>query len=60
MEDYLLKVSKVIVDLVRVIQRLEKEDVDLTVGDIQTVWRAKTILGYKTPDSVEEGTGRII
>ena len=46
--------------LARIIQRLEKEKVDLTVGDIKTVWELKTLLGYSFPESIEEGTGRLI
>ncbi len=50
----------VIQNLVAIIQRLEREGVDLVVDDIKTVWKAKTILGYSHPDSIEEGTGTLV
>lgn len=48
------------IDLGRIIQRLERENVDLTVDDIKTIWKLKIALGISTPISVEEGTGSMI
>lgn len=48
------------IDLARIIQRLEREQVDLTVDDIKAVWKLKTALGESIPVSVEEGTGSLI
>jgi hypothetical protein len=52
--------QELILKLTRIIQRLEHEGVDLTVEDIKTVWRAKIYLGYCTPESTEEGTGKMV
>lgn len=54
------KSINLIADLVIIIQRLEREGVDLTVDDIITVWKAKTQLGYSNPISTEEGTGSLV
>lgn len=54
------QIDKLITDLTRIIQRLEREGADLTVSDILSVWKAKSYLGYSTPESVEEGTGVMI
>lgn len=50
----------VAVELARIIQRLEREKVDLTVDDIKAVWKLKMLIGYSNPVSVEEGTGSSI
>jgi hypothetical protein len=47
-------------DLTRIIQRIEKEGYDITSDDIQTVWKAKTKLGYSNPVSIEQGTGSML
>ncbi len=52
--------DKIINNLVYTIQRLEREKVDLTVDDIETVWNAKTLLGFSHPVSIEEGTGSML
>lgn len=52
--------EKLAIELGRIVQRLEREGVDLTVDDIKTVWKLKTLLGERTPISVEEGTGSLI
>jgi hypothetical protein len=54
------KTINLITDLTYIIQRLEREGVDLTVDDIKTVWKAKSFLGYSTPISTEEGTGSLV
>jgi hypothetical protein len=56
MEDNL----NLIYDLTRIIQRIEKEGYDITCDDVQTVWRAKTKLGYSNPISIEQGTGTLL
>ena len=48
------------IELTRIIQRLEREGVDLAVDDIKMVWKAKYQLGYSCPVSVEEGTGGMV
>jgi len=48
------------IELTRIIQRLELENVDLTVNDITMVRKAKYLLGYSCPVSVEEGTGEMV
>lgn len=55
-----LKEDVLIVELTKIIQRLEREGVDLAVDDIKTVWKAKIYLGYSTPVSTEEGTGTMV
>ena len=54
------KSFETITDLVRTIQKLEQEGVDLSVDDINTVRKEKTYLGYSNPVSIEEGTGSMI
>lgn len=51
---------KLITELTRIIQRIEKEGYDIAESDIRTVWKAKTKLGYTHPISIEEGTGSIL
>ena len=52
--------NELIAKLTRIIQRLEREGIDLTVEDINTVREAKIYLGYCTPESMEEGTGTMV
>jgi hypothetical protein len=47
----------IIKNLVKIIQRLEYEGVDLSIDDILMVRKAKTLLGYVNPTSLEDGTG---
>jgi hypothetical protein len=54
------KGNELIAKLTHIIQRLEREGVDLTVNDIKTVWRAKKYLGYSTPETLEDGTGQMV
>jgi len=55
------KKDKIINNLVHIIQRIEREQIDnVTVDDIKTVWEAKTLLGYSHPVSIEEGTGMML
>jgi len=51
---------KLINDLARIIQRIEKEGYDITCNDIQVVWKAKTKLGYTHPISLMDGTGSML
>lgn len=51
---------KLITELTRIIQRIEKEGYNIAESDIRTVWQAKTKLGYTHPISIEEGTGSIL
>jgi len=54
------KKDKIINNLVNIIQKLEREGLDISADDIKTVWEAKTILGYSNPVIVEEGTGILL
>jgi hypothetical protein len=52
--------NELIARLTHIIQRLEREGVNLTVDDIKMVWRAKIHLGYCTPERLEDGTGAMV
>ena len=49
-----------ITKLTKIVQRFEHEGIELTTGDIHTIWRAKTYLGYCTPESLSQGTGAMV
>jgi len=49
-----------ITSFIKIIQRLEREGIDLTVDDMRLVKRAKTYLGYSVPETIEGGTGMLI
>lgn len=53
-------IEEIAINLARSIQRLERENVDITVEDIENVWKLKTYLGIAHPTSIEEGTGAMI
>ena len=54
------KSCDMVIELTRIIQRLEREGADLTVDDIVAVRKAKIFLGYSCPMSIEEGTGAMV
>lgn len=49
-----------VIDLVRIIQRLEREGADLSIKEIKLILDIKTKLGYSIPISSEDGTGSLI
>jgi hypothetical protein len=59
-EEYNQNLLCIAIKLANSIIRLERENVDLTVGDIKSVRELKNLLGYKVPVSIEEGLGMMI
>jgi len=53
-------VTDLLVDLVLIVQRLEREGIELDIDDIQAIRKAKTYLGYSNPVSLEMGTGSLV